>query len=56
MQLRNKNSSQKDGSPVDISLTISVLRDKTGCIIGTVGITQRHYRRKATYEKSLRRK
>ena len=40
---------KKDGSPVDISLTISVLRDKTGCIIGTVGISK-----DITEEKRLR--
>ncbi|MBM4064373.1 MAG: response regulator [Planctomycetes bacterium] len=40
---------KKDGSPVDISLTISVLRDKTGGIIGTVGISK-----DITEEKRLR--
>src|SRR3972149_11752992 len=40
---------KKDGSPVDISLTISVLRDKTGSIIGTVGISK-----DITEEKRLR--
>ncbi|HHT9107889.1 MAG TPA: diguanylate cyclase [Candidatus Wunengus sp. YC64] len=40
---------KKDGSPVDISLTISVLRDRTGSIIGTVGISK-----DVTEEKRLR--
>ncbi len=40
---------KKNGSPVDISLTISVLRDKTGSIIGTVGISK-----DITEEKRLR--
>ncbi|HLE87165.1 MAG TPA: diguanylate cyclase [Candidatus Brocadiaceae bacterium] len=40
---------KKDGSPVDISLTISVLRNRTGCIIGTVGISK-----DITEEKRLR--
>ncbi|MBI5886682.1 MAG: response regulator [Deltaproteobacteria bacterium] len=31
---------RKDGAPVDISLTISELRDKTGEIIGTVGVSK----------------
>lgn len=31
---------RKDGTPVDISLTISELRDKTGNIIGTVGVSK----------------
>lgn len=31
---------KKDGTPVDISLTISELRDKTGNIIGTVGVSK----------------
>jgi len=31
---------KKDGSPVDISLTLSDLRDKSGNIIGTVGISK----------------
>jgi len=31
---------RKDGSPVDISLTISQLRDKSGNIIGTVGVSK----------------
>src|SRR3990172_2345947 len=40
---------KKDGSPVDISLTISVLKDKSGNIIGTVGISK-----DITEEKRLR--
>ncbi|MBI5102284.1 MAG: diguanylate cyclase [Nitrospirae bacterium] len=40
---------RKDGAPVDISLTISQLRDKLGKIIGTVGISK-----DITREKSLR--
>ena len=31
---------KKDGVPVDISLTMSELRDKTGNIIGTVGVSK----------------
>ena len=31
---------KKDGSHVDISLTISRLRDKSGNIIGTVGVSK----------------
>ncbi|GJQ50113.1 MAG: hypothetical protein HKUEN01_24990 [Candidatus Kuenenia stuttgartiensis] len=31
---------KKDNTPVDISLTISELRDKTGNVIGTVGISK----------------
>lgn len=31
---------RKDGSPVDISLTISQLRDKDGNVIGTVGVSK----------------
>lgn len=31
---------RKDGAPVDISLTISQLRDETGAIIGTVGVSK----------------
>jgi len=40
---------RKDGSPVDISLTISQLRSKTGKVIGTVGISK-----DITEEKRLR--
>lgn len=40
---------KKDNFPVDISLTISVLRDKAGSIIGTVGISK-----DITEEKRLR--
>ncbi|MCX7794341.1 MAG: diguanylate cyclase [Thermodesulfovibrionales bacterium] len=40
---------RKDGSPVDISLTISRLRDRKGNIIGTVGISK-----DITEEKRLR--
>ncbi|PIP71198.1 MAG: hypothetical protein COW90_01360 [Nitrospirae bacterium CG22_combo_CG10-13_8_21_14_all_44_11] len=42
---------KKDGAQVDISLTISRLRDKTGHIIGTVGISK-----DITEEKQLREK
>lgn len=42
---------KKDGSPVDISLTISRLRDKSGNIIGTVGVSK-----DITEEKQLREK
>ncbi|MDP1758554.1 MAG: PAS domain S-box protein, partial [Thermodesulfovibrionales bacterium] len=42
---------KKDGSHVDISLTISRLRDKTGNIIGTVGVSK-----DITEEKQLRDK
>lgn len=31
---------RKDGTPVDISLTISELRDRTGNIMGTVGVSK----------------
>ncbi|MDA8079281.1 MAG: PAS domain S-box protein, partial [Nitrospiraceae bacterium] len=40
---------RKDGAPVDISLTISQLRNKTGKVIGTVGISK-----DITEEKRLR--
>lgn len=40
---------RKDGSPVDISLTISRLRDKEGNVIGTVGVSK-----DITEEKRLR--
>lgn len=40
---------RKDGSPVDINLTISQLRNKTGRVIGTVGISK-----DITEEKKLR--
>lgn len=40
---------RKDGSPVDISLTISVLRDRSGRAIGTVGVSK-----DITVEKRLR--
>jgi len=40
---------RKDGSPVDISLTISQLKNQTGKVIGTVGISK-----DITEEKSLR--
>ncbi len=40
---------KKDGSPVDISLTMSELRDKAGNVIGTVGISK-----DVTEEKRLR--
>ena len=42
---------KKDGSQVDISLTISRLRDKAGNIIGTVGVSK-----DITEEKQLREK
>ncbi|MBA3060663.1 MAG: PAS domain S-box protein, partial [Nitrospirae bacterium] len=42
---------KKDGSHVDISLTISYLRDKAGNIIGTVGVSK-----DITEEKQLREK
>ncbi|MDP3260602.1 MAG: response regulator, partial [Thermodesulfovibrionales bacterium] len=42
---------KKDGSHVDISLTISRLRDKSGNIIGTVGVSK-----DITEEKQLREK
>ena len=30
----------KDGTPIDISLTISEMRDETGAVIGTVGVSK----------------
>lgn len=55
--LRNKGAvhnyetqlTRKDGTAVDISLTIALLKDKTGKVIGTVGISK-----DITEEKSLR--
>ncbi|MBI5562455.1 MAG: diguanylate cyclase [Deltaproteobacteria bacterium] len=41
---------KKDGSPVDISLTISELKDKAGAVIGTVGVSK-----DVTVERRLRR-
>ncbi|MEW6184557.1 MAG: ATP-binding protein [Thermodesulfobacteriota bacterium] len=41
----------KNGQPVDISLSLSLLRDKTGRVIGTVGVSK-----DVTEENRLRRK